>query len=139
MYRIGHDSCPGNYRVPDEHFPMTRIVTAVVLSFLFPGFGQYYNRDYRKGSVVLIFTTLIVLLPLIWIFREAALLMPADLTPENAREVMTRCVEQVVTRNSHALKLITFLYVGVWAYAITESYFKAKETSDKEEPKEDGP
>ena len=119
---------------------MTRIVTVVVLSFLCPGMGQYYNKDYKKGSLILVLTTLMVLLPAVWIVRATAPLLPdAASQGEISPEMIQSAATKVISENRHTLNLISFVFLGLWAYAITEAYFKAKELMEKEEPKEDGP
>ena len=114
---------------------MARIAAAVILSFLCPGLGQYYNRDYRKGSVILVLTSLLVLLPSIWIVRKVAPLVP-DIKKEAAgQEMIQAAAVQVIAENRHLLNFISFVFLGIWAYAITQAYFKAKEISESEKPK----
>ena len=118
---------------------MARVIMAVVLSFLCPGLGQYYNRDYRKGSWILVVTSLLVLLPSVWMVKKIVPLMP-DLKKETAsQEMFQSAALKAISENRHLLNFISFAFLGVWAYAITQAYFKAKEISDKETPKPEGP
>ena len=118
---------------------MARTVTAVILSFLCPGLGQYYNRDYRKGSVILVLTTLLVLLPSIWIVRKVAPLVPDPKKGTISQETIQSAAVQVILENRHLLNVISLVFLGIWAYAITQAYFKAREISEKEKPKSEGP
>ncbi len=116
---------------------MTRIVIAVLLSFFFPGCGQYYNRDFKKGNIILVLTTLLFVLPSIWIVREIAPRLPNPtievVSPEKVQEIAL----DVVGRHRHVLNLISFSFLGIWAYAITQAYFKAKEQSEQEKEKDE--
>ncbi len=110
---------------------MKRIITAVILSLLGPGLGQIYNKDYKKGAALLAVSTLLIFLPAIWLAREVARLMPQPpdaIQPEMLREI----TKTIATQNAHVLNIISFTFLGIWAYAITQAYFKAKEISESE-------
>ena len=100
---------------------------AVVLSFLMPGLGQVYNRESAKGWGIVGLTLVLFLVPSVWLVRQAAPIVQTS-DPAQIQAVMTR----IVTENKHALNLFTFTFLGVWAYSITQAYFKAKEISDRE-------
>ena len=114
---------------------MSRIVIAVLLSLLGPGLGQYYNRDFRKGTIILVLTTLLIVIPSVWIIRQAPNLLPnlyqEDLTPEMIQSAVT----QAAKSQRFILNWISFAFLGLWAYAITQAYFKAKEINEKKEKK----
>jgi Na+/melibiose symporter-like transporter len=124
-------------RHPEERRTLNRIIAAVLLSFLCPGLGQYYNRQRRKGSVIVVLTTLMILLPSIWIVRNVRSMLPdpkEGISPEAVQFIAAR----IVTENKHLLNLVSFSFLGVWAYAITQAYFKAKEISEIDKPKGEG-
>ena len=118
---------------------MRRIVISVLLSFFCPGLGQYYNHDYKKGHIIIALTAVLFLLPSIWIVRRVAphLTDPQKemLTPEKVQSIAL----EVIGQNRHLLNLISFTFLGVWAYAITQSYFKAKDLAEKEEKETEEP
>ena len=100
---------------------------AVILSFLMPGLGQVYNREVAKGWGIVGATLVLFLVPSVWLVRQAApMVQTAD--PVQIQAVMT----QIVTANKQLLNIFTFTFLGVWAYSITQAYFKAKEISEKE-------
>ena len=104
---------------------MSRTVTAVVLSLLMPGLGQLYNREKGLGWAVIGVTTVLILVPSVWLVRQAApFLQSAD--PLEIQTLMAK----VVLENKHMLNLISFSFLGLWAYSITQAYFKAKEISE---------
>ena len=111
---------------------MKRTVTAVLLSFLWPGLGQFYNLEKRKGAVLMLFSALLFLAPLVWIIPQTARLLPDPEKTAVAQENVQEAVMEVVKRDRHLLNLISFTFLGFWAYAITQAYFKAKEIGEKE-------
>ena len=111
---------------------MKRIVTVILLSLIGPGLGQMYNRDYKKGIALIVLSTALFLLPTIWLLRKIAPFLPDPKKEPIDMEKIQLIVLHVIGNDRHILNLITFIFLGLWAYAITQAYFKAKEINEKE-------
>jgi len=111
---------------------MKRIIIAVLLSLLGPGLGQFYNRDFKKGIILLILSSSLIFFPAIWLYLKVA----PQLRELQAEEVTQQMVQSIMTEavgsDKHILNLISFLFLGLWAYTITQAYFKAREINEKE-------
>lgn len=116
---------------------MIRIIIAILLSFIGPGLGQFYNRDYKKGTLLLILSSALFLLPLIWLMLKVSPQLPNPKDQALSQEAIQNIVLQTVKGDMHTLNLISFAFLGIWAYAITQAYFKAKEINEKEKSNED--
>ena len=106
---------------------MKRIVIAVLLSLVGPGLGQFYNRDFKKGILLLIVSAIILLTPAFWIIAKVAPLLPDPQKQMITQPMIQSAMIHVIQENKHSLNLVTFVFLGVWAYSITQAYFKAKE------------
>lgn len=112
-----------------------RMVIAILLSLLGPGLGQIYNREYRKGILLLVFTSLLFLLPFFWLIKKIAPFLPDTTNVTVQPEMFQSIAEQVIKKDPYSFKLIVvpfLLFFGLWAYAIVQSFFKAQEISEKE-------
>lgn len=117
---------------------MTRIIIAILLSFFGPGLGQIYNREYKKGIVILIIATLMVLLPALWMVISLMPSLPDPGDEAALQEMIQTSAVRLMKENRHILNFISFSFLGLWAYAITQSYFKAKEMGgEKDDSKEE--
>lgn len=111
---------------------MKRIVVSVLLSFLGPGLGQIYNKDYKKGTVLLALSFALFILPTIWLIKKVAPFLPDPSKGPVSQEMIQNIILQAIGNDRHILNLVSFLFLGVWAYAISQAYFKAKEINEKE-------
>jgi O-antigen/teichoic acid export membrane protein len=100
---------------------MRRVLAAVLLSALvFPGLGQLYNQDHRKGIILVLLANLLLglllLVGLILLSREyMTVFYPAPLTLEVLRPLLVDTV-------THPLFLLPFcLLVGLWAFATVDA------------------
>lgn len=113
---------------------MKRIVTAILLSLLGPGLGQIYNKEYKKGILLLLVSTAFFLLPLFWLVSKVTPQLPDPKQQTITQEMVQAAAMKVIGDDRHVLNLISFAFLGIWAYAITQAYFKAKELNGPEEP-----
>ncbi len=100
---------------------MRQKITAFLLSALvFPGLGQLYNQDRRKGVILVLATNgLLGLLLLVGLFlfsREYTdVFYPRPITLEVGRQLLADTV-------SHPVFLVFFaLLLAVWSYSIVDA------------------
>ncbi len=117
---------------------MKRTTIAILLSLLGPGLGQIYNKDYKKGIILIALSAALFLLPLIWIVTKVGPRLPNPKDGAITQEMVQPLILEAVGEGKHILNIISFTFIGVWAYAITQSYFKSKELNEKDHPLEKG-
>jgi Na+-driven multidrug efflux pump len=100
---------------------MRRTLIAVLLSlFVFPGLGQLYKQDQKKGVLLLLGANalfgILLLVSLVLFSREyMAVFYPEPLT----REVLASLLKAVL---QHPLFLVPFLgLVALWAFAAVDA------------------
>lgn len=118
---------------------MKRIVISVFLSILGPGLGQIYNRDIRKGVALLLASTFLFLFPMIWLVARVQPLLPKADGQQVSQEAVQAAALQVLQKDKFLLNFISFAFLGLWAYAITQAYFRAKEINEAEAAGGPGP
>ena len=104
---------------------MRQKITAFLLSALvFPGLGQLYNQDRRKGIILILAANgllgLVVLTGLILISREYTLVFfPRPLTPEMGQMLL-------VDTLTHPVFWVPFgLFLALWGYAAVDAARRA--------------
>lgn len=106
---------------------MKKALIASVLSFLGPGLGQIYNREHKKGWALIGAAAVLFFMPSLWIMRSVGPVAQSA----NRLEIQT-AVQEAALQHKHALNIITFVFLGLWAYSITQAYFKGRELSAAE-------
>ncbi len=117
---------------------MKRIVIVVLLSLIGPGLGQLYNKEYKKGALLIFLSAALFILPLLWLMAKVAPRLPDPKQTAITQEIVQEAAMKVVGEDKHTLNLISFAFLGFWAYAITQAYFKAKEINAAENPEGEG-
>ncbi len=99
---------------------MSRAVKAFLLSaFVFPGLGQLYNGNLKKGVICVLAATfgfsILLLLGIFYLWMEYAPIYPAPPTPE----LRTQIILNVLRRPS--LFLTAAGLVGLWVYSALDA------------------
>ena len=103
---------------------MKKAIIASLLSFLGPGLGQIYNREHKKGWIFIGLSAILLFLPLFWIMRSVGPLIQST----DPLEIQA-AVARAALEHKHTLNILTFVFLGLWAYSITQAYFKGRELS----------
>ncbi len=111
---------------------MKKALIASLLSFLGPGLGQIYNREHKKGWLLILSAAALFIGPTLWIMKGVGPIEPGS----DPLEVQAQVV-QAAAQHKHTLNVITFVFLGLWAYSITQAYFKGRELSANEPPAPD--
>jgi len=97
-----------------------RFKAFLLSAFVFPGLGQLYNQDRKKGVVLVLLANLLVALVLlvgVMLFSQeyTAVYYPRPLTGEMARTIFGDMA-------SRPLFLVPFcLLIGLWAFAAVDA------------------
>ena len=101
---------------------MHRGMVAVLLSgFVWPGAGQLYNREFRKGALLIGLTLLLAAAVMIATAVELTRRLPADI--ENVDPDLVRDLPiQVLAARPGTLLAPSFLLLAAWVYGIVDAY-----------------
>jgi len=110
---------------------MKRSLIALLLSALiFPGLGQLYKRDLKKGLCLILLATLgvsvIFLGGLILLNYEYAAIYPTPLTKAVFEELVTRILKHPLILGAISL------FLGVWVYGVLDAFRTPMQPPNKE-------
>lgn len=105
---------------------MASLVIPVLLSFfLGPGIGQLYNKDYKKGVILILSSLAILIVAGVWYFRQLQPFLPADLAandPQAVQQLMTNAAGQISATQGKILAAFQALLVVIWIYGVVDAY-----------------
>jgi hypothetical protein len=97
------------------------MVAALLSAFVWPGAGQLYNREFKKGALLIGLTLLLAAGVLIATAAELTRRLPADI--ENVDPDLVRGLPvQVLAARPGTLLAPSFLLLGAWVYGILDAY-----------------
>ena len=102
---------------------MHRGVFAALLSaFVWPGAGQLYNREIKKGAILIALTIAVAVAVMIATAAEVTRQLPADIGDLDADLVRT-LPAQVLAARPGILLLSSLFLLLTWAYGVVDAYF----------------
>lgn len=117
---------------------MADIVIPVALSLILgPGLGQLYNKEVKKGVVLIVLSFAILIWAIVWFRGVLQPLLPTDLLlmePEAMKTVVSRLVEEVLQNNSRAFYGFQILLGILWIYSVIDAYYGAVRRSKTPKP-----
>lgn len=114
---------------------MKQIIIATLLSgLIWPGAGQLYNKDFRKGFVMIGLTILLVLSFMISVAPRLE-----DKMGEKSQKIdmaaARKISEEVMLDSPGTFRTFNMLMTAVWIFAIVDAYLGAKNRNLKPPPK----
>ena len=97
------------------------MVAALMSAFLWPGAGQLYNRELRKGAVLIGLTLAVAVAVIIATAAEVTRQLPADLGDLDADLVRT-LPAQVLSARPGLLMASSVLLLLAWGYGVIDAY-----------------
>ena len=97
------------------------MVAALLSAFVWPGAGQLYNRDVKKGAFLIGLTLAVAVAVIIATAAEVTRQLPADIGDLDADLVRT-LPAQVLAARSGTLLVSSLLLLLAWAYGIVDAY-----------------
>ena len=101
---------------------MTILIPVVLALLLGPGVGQLYNKELKKGFILIGVSIALLLAFSVWLSRAALPYLPADMAAID-RDVL-RNIIQVHIVADHPATFYTYeaLLAGLWVYGIVDAY-----------------
>jgi hypothetical protein len=102
---------------------MAMILIPVLLSTLLgPGMGQLYNREFKKGFVLIAISLGLLVAFSIWLSRAAMVYLPSDINAVD-REVLRSIIQDhIVKEHTGTFYTYEILLAAIWVYGVIDSY-----------------
>ena len=115
------------------------IIPVLLCLFLGPGVGQLYNKEYKKGTWLIVFSALILAWAIYWYYHAIQPFLPGDMTtvdPQAMSDLLKNAMQQVSAKGSGMLFFFKAVLTLVWFYAVVDAYLVADK---KQKTKTGGP
>ena len=96
-------------------------VAALLSAFVWPGAGQLYNREFKKGAFLIALTIAVAVAVMIATAAEVTRQLPADIGDLDADLVRT-LPAQVLAARTGTLLVSSLLLLLAWGYGIVDAY-----------------
>ncbi len=101
---------------------------AVLLSaFIWPGAGQFYNREFKKGFVLVGLCVLLCFSFVIGAEKEIRQRLPVDATAFDMVKAQS-VMQDILKKNSDYVLMFNLLMFAAWLYSVADAYWTAKQT-----------
>jgi hypothetical protein len=102
---------------------MTQILIPVVLAVLLgPGVGQLYNKEFKKGFVLIGLSVVLLLAFSVWLSRAALGYLPSDISTVD-RAVLRNIIQtHIVADHPVTFYIYEVLLALLWIYGIVDAY-----------------
>lgn len=97
------------------------MVAALLSGLVWPGAGQLYNREFKKGALLIGLTLAVAMVVIVATASELTRQLPADMGDLDADLVRT-LPAQVLAARSGMLMVSSLLLLAAWAYGIVDAY-----------------
>ncbi|MFH1282319.1 MAG: hypothetical protein ABII27_01485 [bacterium] len=100
---------------------MKRVLIALGLSgIVFPGLGQLYNKEKKKGFIIILFLSVVILVFVYHLTSVMANYLPAgmtDLEVGKAREI----IGDIAQKYPKPFFYYNLLFLAIWSYSIIDA------------------
>ncbi len=109
---------------------MAAVIIPVLLSLLLgPGVGQLYNKEYKKGVILIVGSALVLAIAGVWYYKAVQFYMPADMStiadPQALQELMTKATTELNANSGFTLLFFKGVLILVWLYGVVDAYLVA--------------
>ena len=98
------------------------MVAALLSAFVWPGAGQLYNREFKKGAILIGLTLAVAVAVMIATAAEVTRQLPPDIDELDA-DLVRALPAQVLAARPGTLLGSSLLLLAAWGYGILDAYF----------------
>lgn len=97
------------------------LVAALLSAFVWPGAGQLYNREFKKGAALIALTLVVAAAVMVAAAAEVTRQLPPDIGDLDADLIRT-LPAQVLAARTGTLLASSLLLLVAWGYGIVDAY-----------------
>ena len=102
---------------------MIMILIPVLLAVLLgPGVGQLYNKEFKKGFILIGLSVGLLLAFSVWLSRAALGYLPSDINTVDRAMLRTIIQTHIVADHPGTFYTYEILLAGLWIYGIVDAY-----------------
>ncbi len=111
------------------------IIAALLSALVWPGAGQFYNREFKKGLALVFLTLLLGVSLMIGLGRDIAQSLPTDPSPFDPEQIR-RVRDIILQANPRFYRNYSMLLTATWLFSVVDAALGAREraASRKEPP-----
>jgi hypothetical protein len=101
------------------------IIPVLLCFFLGPGVGQLYNRDYKKGALLIVASLILLVIAGVWYWKTLGPYLPQDLTntdPQALQQIMMNAATHISSEKGMILAAFQALMVVLWIFGMVDAY-----------------
>jgi hypothetical protein len=105
------------------------IIPVLLCFFLGPGVGQLYNKEYKKGVILILGSLVVLFVAGIWYYKTLQPYLPPDLTtvdPQALQELLRNATSQITAGKGFTLAVFEALLTVLWLYGVVDAYLVAQ-------------
>jgi hypothetical protein len=105
------------------------IIPVLLCFFLGPGVGQLYNREFKKGTLLIVASLVVLVVAGVWYYKALVPFLPADLTavdPNALQDLLKNAASQITATKGFALAVFEALLTVLWIYGMVDAYLVAQ-------------
>ncbi len=102
--------------------------------FLGPGIGQLYNKDYKKGVILILASLALLVIAAVWYLNALKPYLPTDLAqsdPQALQQLVANANTQLSAEKGTLLSVFQALMMVLWIYGIIDAYRVADRKREK--------
>jgi hypothetical protein len=108
-------------------------VAALLSAILWPGAGQFYNREFKKGLLLTGLTLLLGASLLAGLGREVVRSLPPDPSPFNPAQIR-QMRDIILQANPRLYGTYTLLLTLTWVFSVVDAFLGAREKGIRPPP-----
>jgi hypothetical protein len=97
------------------------LLAALMSGLVWPGAGQLYNREFKKGALLIGLTLLVAIVVIVATAAEVTRQLPTDIGDLDA-DIVRTLPAQVLSARSGTLMASSLLLLAAWVYGIVDAY-----------------
>jgi len=102
---------------------MAAILIPVLLSTLLgPGVGQLYNKEFKKGFIMIAISIGLLFAFSIWLSRAAMVYLPSDINSVDRNFLRTIIQDHIVKEHTGTFYTYETLLALIWVYGVIDAY-----------------
>jgi hypothetical protein len=102
------------------------LMAGMLSALVWPGAGQFYNREFRKGLALVLLTFLLGLSLMIGLGKDIAQHLPADPSPFDPEQIR-RLRDVIIHANPRFYRNYSLILTATWFYSVVDAYLGARD------------